>query len=106
MSSQGLEFSVPDASSESLLRLVASFGSCHKPIDVTVANGINTVEFTDASGEKLQGLTTACTAIAMACPSAAELLGTTPEQQAKVAHVKNAFILIGLHSDFVNSTIY
>ncbi|KAG7670422.1 hypothetical protein Ndes2526A_g00176 [Nannochloris sp. 'desiccata'] len=84
MSSQGLEFSVPDASSESLLRLVASFGSCHKPIDVTVANGINTVEFTDASGEKLQGLTTACTAIAMACPSAAELLGTTPGQQAKI----------------------
>jgi hypothetical protein len=32
-------------------------------------------------------LTTACTAIAMACPSAAELLGTTPEQQAKVPHV-------------------
>jgi len=87
MSSQGLAFSVPDASSESLLSLVASFGSCPAPINVTVANGTSTVEFTDASGEKLQGLTTASTAIAMACPSAADLLGSTTEQQAKVSHV-------------------
>ena len=87
MSAKALAFTVPDASAERLLRLVASFGSCPTPLNITVADGSTVLEFTDASGEKLQGLTTACTAIANACPSAAELLGTTPEQQAKVNHV-------------------
>lgn len=84
MSAPALAFTVPDENAERLLSLVASFGSCPAPLNITVTSGSNTVEFTDASGEKLQGLTTACTAIANACPSAAELLGTTPEQQAKV----------------------
>jgi hypothetical protein len=85
-------FTVPDASTERLLNLVASYGSCPVTPSIAVANGSSTVEFTDASGEKLQGLATACTAIASACPSAAELLGTTPEQQAKVNQASNMYI--------------
>lgn len=84
MAGGSLAFAVPDAASELLLRLVANFGGSPSELNITIVDGSNSVEFTDEKGEKLQGLTTACTAIANSCPSAAHLLGTTPESQAKV----------------------
>lgn len=84
MAGGSLAFAVPDVASELLLQLVASFGGSPSELNITVVDGSNALEFTDEKGEKLQGLTTACTAIANSCPSAAQLLGTTPESQAKV----------------------
>ena len=84
MAAVPLTFTVPDAAAESILKLVASYGACASPVNVSIVNGSSSVEFSDDKGQKLQGLTTACTAIANACPPATQLFGTTTEQQSKV----------------------
>ena len=84
MAGASFAFAVPDAASELLLRLVASFAGSSSELNITVVDGTSTVEFADAKGEKLQGLTTACIAIANSSPLAAQLVGATPELQAKV----------------------
>lgn len=89
MGAQALTFSVPNAEAELLLRLVASYGGCPSPLDIKIVDGLTTVEFPGDNGEPLQGLTTACTCVAKACPSAAQLLGTTPEEEAKVRESPN-----------------
>ena len=84
MGAPALAFSVPDATSEQLLRLVASYSGCPTPIDIKIVHGSRTVEFSTAHGENIQGLTTACICIVSASPVATQLLGSTPEQEAKV----------------------
>jgi hypothetical protein len=79
-----LTFSVPNADAELVLRLVASYGGCPSPLDIKIVDGLTTVEFPGDNGATLQGLTTACTCVANACPSAAQLIGYTPETEAKV----------------------
>lgn len=83
-------FVVPNNSSESLLRLIASYGSFSGELDIKVDN-VDTITFTDNNGQSIEGSNAAVRFIAGNCPSSRSLLGETPEDQAKVgayAYVK------------------
>ena len=73
----------PDAAIENMLRLVAAFSGHAGPLTIDVGN-VATTECTDASGANLEGLATACSAIASASPMAAQLLGEEAAEKAKV----------------------
>jgi hypothetical protein len=76
-----MSFSVPDEASAQLLRLVASCSGRVAPLDISVGGA---AEFTAADGKAGSGLNTACRYVASLSPAAQQLLGETPEQQAKV----------------------
>ena len=78
-----LEFAIPHAADELLLRLVATFAGIPEELKITTG-GVDDVKFKGEGGEALSGVTTATRAIAGASPSAAQLLGESPEDQAKV----------------------
>lgn len=75
-----LTFTAPDEATANLLRLVASSSG----VEISASVAGSDVEFL-ADGSKAFGLHTACRAIAAKSAAAAQLLGGTPEQQAKVA---------------------
>ncbi|KAI3431480.1 hypothetical protein D9Q98_004532 [Chlorella vulgaris] len=77
-----MSFSVPDEASAQLLRLVASCSGRVAPLDISVGGA---AEFTAADGKAGSGLNTACRYVASLSPAAQQLLGKTPEQQAKIA---------------------
>lgn len=77
-------FTVPDDAARRTLQLVASFGGHQGEVNIAVGD-VSDVEFTDAAGAKLSGANTAARCLAGSCPQATALLGTTPEQQAKVS---------------------
>jgi hypothetical protein len=83
MAGAALQFRVADAATESLLRLIASYGSSSAPLSCSI-DTVTDVEFIDDQGRPLQGLLTAARFVALSSPKGAQLLGQTPEHQAKV----------------------
>ena len=82
-STMTLSFAVPDEFHQALLRLVASSsGLGEAQLSITVG-GVTDVEFT-VDGTQAFGAHTACRFIAGLSPAASQLLGDSPEQQAKV----------------------
>lgn len=73
----------PDAAAESLLRLVAEAGGLQH-LNVTIDATSSDVRFTAADGTPAFGAATACRWLASLGSAAAQLLGETPEQAAKV----------------------
>lgn len=73
----------PDAAVESLLRLVAEAGGVQH-LNVTIDATSSDVRFTAADGTPAFGAATACRWLASLGSAAAQLLGETPEQAAKV----------------------
>lgn len=78
-----LTFAVPDAATAALLRLVASYGGLDKQLDITTGD-VSDVKF-PAYGAQAFGVHTACRFLASSSPAAAQLLGESADQQAKVA---------------------
>lgn len=76
-------FTVPDAAAEKLLRLVAG-ASGVQHLNITVNGGGSEVQFTSADGHKASGAHTACRYLVSLGGTAAQLLGDSPEHQAKV----------------------
>ncbi|KAI7837794.1 hypothetical protein COHA_008422 [Chlorella ohadii] len=74
----------PDAAAESLLRLVAEAGGLQH-LNVTIDATSSDVRFTAADGTPAFGAATACRWLASLGSAAAQLLGETPEQAAKIA---------------------
>ncbi|PRW39127.1 methionyl-tRNA synthetase [Chlorella sorokiniana] len=74
----------PDAATESLLRLVAEAGGVQH-LNVTIDATSSDVRFTAADGTPAFGTATACRWLASLGSAAAQLLGETPEQAAKIA---------------------
>lgn len=78
-----LAFAAPDQATANLLRLVAGFGGLEASQLSISVGGVDDVEFA-ADGVKAFGAHTACKFLASQGSKATELLGDTPEQQAKV----------------------
>ncbi|KAL4429006.1 hypothetical protein ABPG77_006045 [Micractinium sp. CCAP 211/92] len=77
-----LSFTVPDEATANLLRLIAAYSGVEA--QPTVSSSAADVEFT-AEGVQAFGEHTACKYIASKSHAAEQLLGRTPEQQAKIA---------------------
>lgn len=77
-----LAFTVPDEATANLLRLVAAYSGLDA--QPTVSSSAADVEFS-AEGVQAFGEQTACKYIASKGHAAEQLLGSTPEQQAKVS---------------------
>jgi len=76
-------FAAPDQATANLLRLVAGFsGLADSQLSISVG-GVDDVQFA-TDGVKAFGANTACMFLASQGSKAKELLGDTPEQQAKV----------------------
>ncbi len=76
-----LSFTVPNEATANLLRLIAAYSGVEA--QPTVSSSAADVEFT-AEGVQAFGEHTACKYIASKSHAAEQLLGSTPEQQAKV----------------------
>lgn len=81
LSSMALSFAVPDEATANLLRLVAAYSGVEAKL--TVSSSAADVEFS-AEGVQAFGEQTACKYIASKGHATEQLLGSTPEQQAKV----------------------
>ena len=77
-----VDFKAPAGPAAQTLKLVAAYCSVQDSISITVAD-VADVEFSHG-GSKAFGLNTACRCMAGMSPLAEQLLGRTPEQQAKV----------------------
>jgi len=92
MAPKTVEFAVPDAATEKLLGLVASYGNCAITLTFKTSK-IQTVEFKGENGESLGGVNTAARYLAGASPSASQLLGKSPADEAKVHFFGPLFML-------------
>jgi hypothetical protein len=75
--------SVPDEPTANLLRLVALYGGLTQVPEILVGK-VAEAEFLAPDGAKAFGTVTAARLVASLTPAAAQLLGATPEDQAKV----------------------
>ena len=79
-----LAFTVPDSQSANILRIVAAYSGNGGHLDIAV-RGIEDTEFIDSDGTKLSGIHTAARHIAHQGSKAEQLLGASPEDQAKIS---------------------
>ena len=83
MTQTAARVTAPSAEAANLLKLVATYCGVQDSVVISVAPTAGDVEFS-VDGAPAFGLNSACRYIASFSPAAAQLLGQTPEQQAKV----------------------